>query len=258
LFRPFDDQISKYIIIFKAPPLERSRMVGFARTGNYVGIMVSMPVSGILASDYGWQWVFYFFGSIGLVWFAVWISIVKRSPEYDLNMSDQERKFILNCLKSQTTNKKVAIPWKSIFKSTAVWAIIIAQLSEGWGFFTLQTQLPQFLNDVLKFNLANTGYVSSIPYFLMVFMLPISGNLADWVQIKGYLTTKQTRRYFNTFAFIVQAISLLMAVFILKPFVSVFFISCGVAFAAFAYTSFGTNYLDIAPQFAGSIASPTL
>jgi ACS family sodium-dependent inorganic phosphate cotransporter len=227
-------------------------MVAASYTGNYVGIMVSMPASGLLATSFGWEWIFYFFGIIGLVWFLLWILIVKRSPEHDQNMSQQEKEFIWNSLKSQTTNKKVPVPWKSIFKSTAVWAIIAAQFSEGWGFFTLQTQLPQFLNDVLKFDLTKSGFASSIPYLAMAFMLQIAGYLADWVQIKGYWTTKQTRKYFNTFAFISQAASLLLAVSFLTPVVSVFFISCGVALAAFAYTSFSVNYLDIGPQFAGS------
>ncbi len=166
-------------------------------------------------------------------------------------MSDQERKFILNSLKSQSTGEKLPVPWKSIFKSTAVWGLAAAVFSEGWGFFTLQTQLPQFLNDVLKFNLAKLGFISSVPYLAMAFMLQIAGYLADWVQIKGYWTTKQTRKYFNTFAFISQAACLLLAVYILNPISSVFFISCGVALAAFAYTSSGVNHLDIAPNFAG-------
>lgn len=38
-----------------APPLERTRMAGFAIAGNYVGTVVAMPVSGILASTLGWE-----------------------------------------------------------------------------------------------------------------------------------------------------------------------------------------------------------
>jgi ACS family sodium-dependent inorganic phosphate cotransporter len=82
-------------------------------------------------------------------------------------------------------------------------------------------------------------------------MLQVAGFLSDWVRIKGYWTTGQTRRYFNCSAFIAQMICMLLAAFFLSPVSSVTFITIGVAMAAFAYSSFSVNYLDIAPQFAG-------
>lgn len=235
-----------------APPLERSRIVVAAFTGNYVGIVISLPVSGILAA-WHWEAVFYVFGAIGCVWTVFWLILIKKSPGSDPYITAAERNYIEYSLSKQTQDKEMKIPWKAIFKSTAVWAIIAAQFSEGWGFFTLQTQLPQFLNDVLNFNIAKSGIVSAIPYISMSIMLQVSGYLADWVQIKGYLTTGQTRRYFNCLAFIAQTIFMMLAAFFLQPVAAVTFITLGVALASFAYSSFSVNYLDIAPQFAGLI-----
>ncbi|PSN47931.1 Vesicular glutamate transporter 3, partial [Blattella germanica] len=45
-----------------APPLERSRLATLAFSGSYVGTVVSLPVSGILANQVGWPSVFYVFG----------------------------------------------------------------------------------------------------------------------------------------------------------------------------------------------------
>lgn len=45
-----------------APPMERSRMATIAFAGNYAGTIVSMPLSGILASAFGWESLFYVFG----------------------------------------------------------------------------------------------------------------------------------------------------------------------------------------------------
>ena len=226
-------------------------MVVAAFTGNYVGIVISLPVSGILAKNVGWESVFYVFGSIGCIWTVLWLILIKKSPAADSFISKGERNYIENSLKMQTKNKEVAIPWKAIWTSTAVWAIIAAQFSEGWGFFTLQTQLPQFLKDVLDFDIAKSGIISAIPYIAMSLMLQVAGFLADWVRIKGYLTTKQTRRYFNCAAFIAQTVCMMLAAFFLHPIPAVTFITLGVAMASFAYSSFSVNYLDIAPQFAG-------
>ncbi|KAJ4449609.1 hypothetical protein ANN_01012 [Periplaneta americana] len=45
-----------------APPLERSKLATLAFSGSYVGTVVSLPVSGILAEEIGWPSVFYVFG----------------------------------------------------------------------------------------------------------------------------------------------------------------------------------------------------
>lgn len=158
-----------------APPYERSRMVVAAFTGNYIGIVVSLPVSGILAQTLGWESVFYVFGVIGCVWTVLWLIFVRKSPKADPFITEEERKYIEFTLDRQSKDEHVSIPWKAIWTSTAVWAIIAAQFAEGWGFFTLQTQLPQFLKDVLNYDIAKSGIISAIPYLSMSFMLQIAG-----------------------------------------------------------------------------------
>lgn len=103
--------------------------------------------SGILAVTLGWESVFYVFGCIGLIWFFLWIFIVKRSPQDDPYITDEERTYIIASLGNQKTNlpKFIDAPWKSIWTSSAVWAIIVAHFCESWGFFTLLTELPSFL-----------------------------------------------------------------------------------------------------------------
>ena len=226
-------------------------MVVFAFTGNYIGIITSLPVSGILAKNVGWESVFYVFGSIGCIWTVLWLVFVKREPAFDPYITVEEKNYIENSLKKNKTDKEVLIPWKAIWTSTAVWAIIAAQFAEGWGFFTLQTQLPQFLKDVLNFDIAKSGIISAIPYISLSIMGQVAGFLADWVIIKGYLTTKQTRRYFNCLSFIAQTIFMLLTAFFLHPVSAVIFITLAMTTASFACCSFPVNYLDIAPQFAG-------
>jgi len=181
----------------------------------------------------------------------LWLIFIRKSPNADPFITEGERRYIELTLDTQTKDEEVSIPWKAIWTSTAVWAIIAAQFAEGWGFFTLQTQLPQFLKDVLNYDIAKSGIVSAIPYISMSFMLQVAGYLADWVRIKGYWTTGQTRRYFNCIAFIAQTVCMMLAAFFLHPAASITFITIGVALASFAYSSFSVNYLDIAPQFAG-------
>ena len=49
--------------------------------------------------------------------------------------------------------QNIDTPWRSILTSLPVWAIVAAHFSENWGFYTWLTQLPSFMNDVLKFDM---------------------------------------------------------------------------------------------------------
>jgi len=51
-----------------APLEEVSRLVAIQFAGSGIGNCVVRPIAGILASEYGWPSIFYFTGSMGLLW----------------------------------------------------------------------------------------------------------------------------------------------------------------------------------------------
>lgn len=63
-----------------APPMERSRMAAIAFAGNYAGTVISMPASGLLASYFGWESLFYVFGRSKLEYFEYYQSIHAIPP----------------------------------------------------------------------------------------------------------------------------------------------------------------------------------
>ncbi|XP_055701272.1 vesicular glutamate transporter 1-like [Phlebotomus papatasi] len=236
-----------------APVYERSRMATIAYAGNYAGTVIAMPLSGVLAVRFGWESVFYVFGAIGCIWLVAWFLIVRAGPECDPFISVQERQYIENSIGDPNEKKNIKHPWKAIFTSTAVWAIVASNFAENWGFYTLLTQLPTFLKDTLHFEVGKTGFVSAIPYLVMGSLLGISGYLADWSQVKGYLTTSQVRKYFNCGAFLGQTVFMMLAAYLLDPTGTVASITVAVGLGAFAWSGFIVNPLDLAPNHASVI-----
>ncbi|KAJ4449603.1 hypothetical protein ANN_01006, partial [Periplaneta americana] len=173
-----------------APPLERTHMASFAGSGSHVGTVISLPLSGLLANHFGWPSVFYVFGTVVMLWFVVWWIVVKAGPEEDPHITPEELKYIQDSLGS-STYKEVKHPWKKFLTSPPVWAIVIAHFSENWGFYTMLTQLPTFMKDVLHFKLEKSGFMSAVPYLVMATVLQFSGRLADWLRARGILTTTQ-------------------------------------------------------------------
>lgn len=235
-----------------APPLERSRLNSFAFAGSYIGTVTMLPICGYIAEQFGWQYVFYVTGCIGCLWFLLWLAVVKESPDVDPHITEEEKKYIMESLGHTSDSKpKDPIPWRSIFTSSAVWAIAAANFSENWGFYTLLTQLPTFLKDTLDLKLEGNGLISGLPYLTMAIMLIPSGYLADWSQKRGYLTTTQVRRYFNCGGFLAQTAFMMLAAYLAHPIYSIISLVTAVGLGAFSISGYAVNHLDIAPQYAG-------
>ena len=236
-----------------SPPLERSRCSGFGISGCFTGTTIAMLMSGWLAVAFGWQSIFYVFGVAGAIWSVVWLVVVKDSPDQDSRMSEKEKNFIKTSLQTHGQVNVEKPPWKAIFTSMPVIAIAIAHFSYNWGFYTLLAHLPSYMKDILDFDLAKSGFISSIPYLVLSLLLFVSGFLADWFQMENRLSTTQVRKYFNNLSFFAQMIFLLLAAYFTDTTMIIVCITLSVGLGAFSISGYLANPLDIAPQFASII-----
>ena len=55
----------------------------------------------------------------------------------------------------------LATPWLAILTSPAVWATSAAHFANNWGFYTMLTCLPTYMNDILKFDIKSVCIFSS-------------------------------------------------------------------------------------------------
>ncbi|KAE8749881.1 hypothetical protein FOCC_FOCC003350 [Frankliniella occidentalis] len=210
-----------------APPAERSRLATIAFSGSYAGTVVSLPLSGVLAAQLGWPSIFYIFGVAALVWYGFWLYLVKENPEDDPRISREELLYIQSTLATVPDPKLTQQPWGKFLTSMPVWAIVAAHFSENWGFYTLLTQLPTFMKDVLQVEIEQSGLLSALPYICM-----------------------SVRKLFNCGAFISQTIFMMIAAYTMSPWAIVLCITIAVGLGGFAWSAFSVNHLDIAPQYA--------
>ena len=45
------------------------------------------------------------------------------------------------------------VPWGRIFTSIPVWALVITHMAQNWGFYTLLTELPTYMKNILHFDM---------------------------------------------------------------------------------------------------------
>lgn len=116
-----------------APVNEKSRMASFTLSGYLFGTVVANMTTGVLSVNYGWESAFYVFGIIAIIWYIIWVLVVRTAPDNDRFITAKEKNYII-------TNRSTGVvsqgspPYKSIFTSVPVYAITIAHFSSNWGF----------------------------------------------------------------------------------------------------------------------------
>lgn len=145
-----------------APPLERSKLIGFTYAGAQIGNVITLPISGLLCDygfDGGWGSIFYIFGAIGVIWFILWMVIAYNEPSAHPRISDIERDYIEQSIGgSKKEHKNQSTPWLKFFTSLPIWGIIIGHMCANWGTYTLLTNIPTYMKEVLRFDIKSVEY----------------------------------------------------------------------------------------------------
>ncbi|KAF0772211.1 sialin-like [Aphis craccivora] len=147
-----------------APPDEKGKLSTVVFAGVQIGNIFSNFLSGFTIQYIpgGWPNVFYFFGVISLIWFVLWCLFVYNDPNSHPFISDMERDYLKQSIGSLKRKKDLpSTPWISILTSWPVWALIIVEAGNDWGGFTIISDLPKYMSDVLHFSIMETNIVHS-------------------------------------------------------------------------------------------------
>ncbi|XP_039048401.1 ascorbate transporter, chloroplastic-like [Hibiscus syriacus] len=235
--------LSKWI-----PVSERSRSLALVYSGMYLGSVIGLAFSPILISKLGWPSVFYSFGSLGSIWFALWLRKAYSSPKEDPELSKEEKQLIMGGSISREPVK--VIPWRLILSKAPVWALIISHFCHNWGTFILLTWMPTYYNQVLKFNLTESGLLCVLPWLTMAAFANIGGWIADTLVSKG-LSVTSVRKIMQSIGFLGPAFFLTQLSHVKTPAMAVLCMACSQGSDAFSQSGLYSNHQDIGPRYAG-------
>ncbi|KAK2713801.1 sialin-like [Artemia franciscana] len=246
-----------------APPTEKLRISSFIYSGMSLGTVVSLPLSGILAGKLGWDWVFYIQGTISIIWCVLWIFLVFDSPLNHRFINSVEKQFLIDSMNLNTSveglkKQEVPPPWTDILKSMPFWAIVFAHTCGNWGWYLFLVELPTFMKQILRFDIAENAGLSALPHVAMwLFNLFLS-----WImeRLRRNNTIKQStvRKICTGISFLLPAICLVAVSFSgCNRLVVVILMIIGVMFVSGMYCGYLVNHVDIAPNYAGILIGLT-
>ncbi|XP_036355395.1 uncharacterized transporter slc-17.2-like isoform X2 [Octopus sinensis] len=239
-----------------APSQEISLLIAIIFAAQYLGSILCLSISGYLCVygfDNGWGSIFYIFGGICLVFSCVWFYVVYDNPDVHPTISEEEYSYLSRTIVSEKVVKNV--PWKRLFSSPAVWAIIFGWFAYCWTTLAFQVLLPLYVKEALNVNTTSNGLMSSVTAVGQIIALPFWGKCANIILSKKYLSTRSVRVLFHTFSMLGSA-SLLIAIGFLgcgkNTLIIILLFLSGITLS-FSSGGVTVNNIDIAPNYAGVV-----
>ncbi|CAH0563483.1 unnamed protein product [Brassicogethes aeneus] len=238
-----------------APTSERSRMGSFVYAGGSIGSVVSMIVSGMIASSwYGWPMIFYCYGGFGIAWSILMGLYGANSPAEHKTISTEEKKYIEHNLGHDEHKKAVSTPWKKILTSLPVWAVLISHCGQNWGFWTLITEIPSYMGHVMKFDIKSNSLLSALPYFVNWIFSFLCSAVADMLIVRKFCTVGVTRKIFNSIGLVIPAVALtILGLGTKTANQSIALLVVAVGMNSAIYSGFNINHIELSPNHSGTL-----
>lgn len=244
-----------------SPTEERGVLNTLCYSGCQFGTVAMLAVSGMIAtSPLGWPGIFYVSGAIGILWSIVWYIFGASNPAECRLISPEERKFIEDSLgHSDDTPKHYPAPWKKILSSPPFYSLLIVHCCHIWGFWTLLTEIPSYMNKILGMNIKSNALLSALPYAVMWLLSYVFCFTADGLLRKKVLTLAVSRRIFNTIGLGLPALALIGMGYVTKETTSlaITLLVVAVGLNGAIYLGYQVNHIDLAPNHAGTLMGMT-
>ncbi|CAH0719423.1 unnamed protein product, partial [Brenthis ino] len=247
-----------YMMARWIPSHERAFLSAVIFGGGQIGNIFGPAVAGLLMTNGGdWANVFYFFGGFGIFWFILWSFLCYSEPQTHPYITKEELEF-LNKTVTRSENKKKGdpIPWKAILRSPPAWALLAANVGHDWGLYTIVTELPKYSYDVLKFNIATTGFLTGLPFVASVICASIFGLICDLGIKRKWFKIKTARKIFTTIASAGPAICIILASYSgCNKYAAMGYFILSMGLMGSYYSGMKVNCLDVAPNYTATLAS---
>ncbi|XP_052798169.1 sialin-like isoform X2 [Mya arenaria] len=147
------------------------------------------------------------FGAFGVLFVACWWFIVQETPSSDLKNNETEIQLLKKTL-DESVNRTPAktviptVPWLDMVTYTPIYGPLVAHICDTWTFYLILTCLPQYIKEVLKFDIQSNGVFSSLPFLSMMVGIALSGLLADQIRTRKLLSITKIRKLLQTVSFL--------------------------------------------------------
>ncbi|KAG7197875.1 hypothetical protein KM043_016119 [Ampulex compressa] len=238
---------------------EKSMWVGIIYAGTSLGTVISILTSGLIMNYLGWEAIFYIHGVLPLIWCVAFYYFFEDSPETQKYISEEERNMLVTSYGHRAPGTtKLNVPWKRIFTSVPFWALIMTNTLGNFCWYFLLTQLPLYMNKILRFDIKSNAAISCTPYLVNAFTNPLLGKILDWGRKNGYWSQTVGRKMAVFVSCIPPSIFLIVIAYIgCDRVTSTILLAASIVICGAIFVGHLCNQNDLAPNYAGILMGIT-
>ncbi len=172
------------------PNTERSFASGTFNNGNPIGSTLCIPLVALLVTGFGWRMSFVVTGGLAVVYAIGWW-LFYRSPRQSRSVGAAELAHIESTQERRAdADGQVAVPWRSLFRHRAVWAMMIGFFCINFVAYFFITWFPTYLVDTYDLTLLNFGFIGMVPGIASMLGGWAGGLVSDRLVRRGTDLTK--------------------------------------------------------------------
>jgi ACS family hexuronate transporter-like MFS transporter len=134
------------------PASERGIAIGLYSIGGAIGATIAPILVTVIATRYGWRWVFAVTPVLAGLWIAFWLWLYKK-PRQHPRLTDAERSYLATNLEPTALDANVdtvseGTRWRQVLQMPAVWRLLTARLLTDQVWYFYQFWMPKYLHTV--------------------------------------------------------------------------------------------------------------
>jgi MFS family permease len=231
------------------PARERGKANGVLFFGSRLGGALTAPLALALIDGWGWRASFVAFGSVGVVWAAVWFWSYRDRPAEHPDVDAAELAWISQ--DGAAPAHAVRTPWAALLSSPNLYAICAMYFALGYGLYFYFTWLPTYLTRELGFSMTPGGFFAALPFLLAGAANLGGGWYTDHLaRTRGLRTARCT---LGSLSFATSAALLLATTVVPSAVLKALLLALALASADFALSACWAVCLDVGATHAGVV-----
>ncbi|HEY6330149.1 MAG TPA: MFS transporter [Blastocatellia bacterium] len=173
------------------PKAERGIVHGVTHSFSRFAVAIVPFIAVSITVAFGWRWIFYVFGSAGVLWSFAFYLLYRNLPEEHSKVNRAELARIRGLRPDGTTkpatgdlHRRPAVPWKTILRSANMWYIAAGYCAFYYGTYFFITWFPSYLVEYRHLSFQAVGTFASLPLLAGMGGDLLGGALTDAVYRK--------------------------------------------------------------------------
>lgn len=208
----------------------RAFAVGTFFAGNKIGLTLGIPFASVVLVNWGFAWVFYTTGSLGLLWLAWWLLVYRAPPQSAAKPSEAQAQ----------------IRWSTLLRYRTTWGVMLGQAGYLYIYYVFATWLPGYLVLQRGMSVLATGFVGMLPFLIGTICVVLGGWAGDRLIARGYRVTL-VRKGFGVGGLLGATIFTIAGAYSADTILAVTFLTLAVASFSFSTAALNSMPIDVAP-----------